>query len=336
MDSVQKRVLLVIAAAFVCSAIIAGCGRGTVAKVDGRRIGREEYYSRLQRLPFTDPNTRQQTEAGAWVLDGMINEVLLVRLAEKEGVPPTGEQVRQRTEEAKKEPAFRTWVRGKGITEDELRELMRVEQAVFNMQTKGVKVTDKEVSDYYGRNKLVRFTTPEQAEVRVIFAKNKADADKAMSMLKRGMTFETVVSTMSVEPNSARQGGYIPAIGRHDDRIPQPVREMIFGLKPNRYTEPIPYTEVEGQRQYLIFKLVQRRKERTQKLAEVKYAVQQQLMLEKGSQKGAVDIERKMAEFRKKVDIHVGIVRYKNVLVPPTPEAKGKKEVEGKTEAPKR
>jgi len=336
MDSVRKRLLLVIATAFMCSTVIAGCGRDTVAKVDGRRISREEYYARLERLPYADPTTRQQVEAGAWVLQGLINEVLLIRLAEKKGATPTKEQISERLREAEREPKFRTWLKRMGITEDQVRERMQIEQAFFNLQTKGVTVTKGEVRGYYDKNRRTLFTTPEQAEVEVIFAKNKADADKAMSMLEKGMSFETVARKISIEPTSASQGGYIPPISRNNESIPKSVRDIIFGTKPNQYTQPIQH----GDGEYLIFKLLQRRKERTQKFKEVEYAIRQELMSEKGRRKGNINIDRELTELREKADIHVGIERYKSLLLPQAVKGakigtEGKMGTEGKGETPK-
>jgi len=336
MGSTRKKLLLVIAAAFTFSTVLVGCGRDTVVKVNGRRISREEYYSRLEHLPYTDPTTGERMEAGNYVLLGLINEVLVVRLAEKKVVPPTEDQIREATADAERDPRFRPSMKELGFTEDQIREMVRVRQALFNLQTRGVKVTDKEVRDYYKKNKLTIFTTPEQAEAKIIIAKDRADADKAMAMLKKGMSFETVVGRISVETISASRGGYIPAISRNEENVPKPVRDMLFKMRPNNYSQPIPYSDG----QYVIFKLLQRRKERTKKFEEVQYAIRQALMTEKGRRKNP-NLEKELAEFKEKADINVSIVRYRDRLIPKAleqgkVETGAKAEKQGKKEAPKR
>lgn len=320
MRSTRQRVLLAVVACLVLASMMAGCGRRTVAKVDGSRITRDEYFRRLERLPYVDPSNGQRTEAGAFVLQQMVEEILILRLAEKEGVAPTEDQVKARTEEIQKQPSFRQ----ANVPKEQLKELMKVEQAIFNLQTKGVKVTDKEVKDYYEQNKEAQFTIPEQGEFRAIFTKDKAGADKAMEMLKKGVKFEVVARTLS-EHATKEQGGLLPPMTRNRDDIPAEVRDKMFSLKPNQYSEPI----ADGGGGYVIFQMLKHQKERTQKFKEVEFAIKDALMRQKGSEKNSPEkIKQAMDDLRAKADISVNIDRYKSMSTKDKDKAETKEEAE--------
>ena len=323
MGSTQKRVLLAIIATIVLATFVVGCGRSGVVKVNGRKITRQEYNKRLERLPYRDPVSGQPMEAGAWVLQQLINEELILRLAEKERVVPTEEQIKERIADAQKQPGFAGNLKASGLTRDELRELMRVKQAAFNLQTKGVKVSDKEVKDYYEKSKEAQFTTLERVYVAAVFTKTEADAEKAMDLLDKNVEFGTVARTLSIEPNSAKQDGRLGVpITRGDQEIPESVQELLFGTPKGEYTKPIPY----GEGTYVIFKILQHHPKTTEKFADVKHRINEALMLEKGGEKN-VDLGQELVKFRETAKIEVSIQRYKDLL---TPKKAEEKEAEGK------
>jgi foldase protein PrsA len=324
MDSMRRKLVLVITAIFVVSTLISGCGKGTVAKVNGRRITREEYYSRLERLPYVDPaNPRRRTEAGLYVLETLINEALVLGLAEKEGVAPTEEQVKERMAESQKDPDLARTIRAMGMTQDQLKRVMEVQQAIFNLQTKGVKVTDKEVREYYEKNKD-KFTIEERIDSSVIVLKDKADADKAMRMLKKDkISFATVARELSVDEISKQRGGEVyPPITKNDRRLPPEVLKKLFSASDGEIVGPIQQASLtpNGPPSYLIFQVRKHYKARTRTLPEVRYNIWQQLMIMKSGEKRSRELEKEMEQFRKKSDIKIEIERYARAFA----QAKGK------------
>jgi len=317
MSSVRKKVILAIAVIFVLSTLLFGCGKGTVAKVNGQRITREEYYSRLERLPYTDPATGRRKEAGQYVLESMINEALVLGLAEKEGVSPTEEQVKERMAEANKDPEFARSIRAMGMTTDQLKQIMEVQQALFNLQTKGVKVSDKEVKDYYEKNKNM-FTIDESIDSSVIMVKDKADADKAMKMLKKDqISFGTVARELSLDETSKQRGGEVyPPITKHDRRLPPEVLNKLFAASDGGIVGPIQQASLTpgGPPSYLIFQVRKHHKARTRTLPEVKYSIKQQLMIMKSGEDRSRQLDKAMEQFRKKADIKIEVERYARSL----------------------
>jgi foldase protein PrsA len=307
MSSANRRVILALIALAVLATFVVGCGRGTVAKVNGRKITRQEYYDRLERLPYPDPATNQQNEAGATVLDRLVTEELILRLAEKEKVGPTEQQVKERMAQTMKTPGFAAQMKASGFSKDQFKERMQVEQAAFNIQTKGVAVTKKESRDFYEKNKdLPPFTTQEQANVGALFLANKADTEKAQTLLKKGVDFGTVASMLSKDPVSSKQGGRLgrPII-RGDKNIPAEIQDIIFKTKTNDCTEPIPAGNGT-----VIFKVFLHRPKKTQPFSEFEYLIKQRLSVEKGLAK-QIDINKKLEAFRKTAKIDVAIERYK-------------------------
>ena len=312
MSDTQKRALLAVAAMVVLAMLIAGCGRNVVAKVGGHKITQQEYYDRLERLPYRDVSSSKQTESGEWVLERLITEELILRLADKEKVTPTDEQIDKRLAELRKQPGFETKMKDSGFTKDQLSELIRIDEAVFNLQTKGVKVTDAEIKAYYNENKDARFTEPESSYVSAIFVNSRADADKAIKLLEKGVDFGTVCRSLCSEPSLAARDGEIevPIVRGDDSRVSKAVQDVIFNTPVGKFTKPIS----GGNSGYVIFKVREHQSQKTQKLADVEYQIKQQLMIEKGKAKN-INLEDQMTEFRKSAKIEVNILRYKKQLL---------------------
>lgn len=313
MSSTHRKLILVVIAAIALTTFVVGCGRNSVARVDGSKIARQEYYNRLERLPYRDPVNGRQSEAGAWVLERMITEQLILRLSEKDKVPPTEDQIDERLANAQKQPDFATNLKEAGVTKDQLREMLRIEQAAFNLQTKGVKVSDKEIKAYYEANKTTRFTDAERAFVSAIFVNSRADADKALSLLEKGVEFSTVARTLCSSPTLAAQGGRLrEPIVRGDRRVPELVQNIILDTPKGKYTKLIP-GDGGG---FVIFKVNNHLPEKTKSLKEVEYSIRQQLMVQKGVEKKNINVEEQLAKYREKAKIEISIDRYKKQLTP--------------------
>lgn len=313
MRNAPRIALLTVAGGVLITAFLTGCGEKTVATVDGAKITQSEYYQRLEEQPGgRDPITQKPIEAGAVVLQQMINEKLLLQLAEKEGVPPTDQQVNERFEQLKKStPNFDQKIKDIGITEDQLKREIRVQQAAFNLQTKGVKITDAQIKDYYEKNKNTEFTEQESAAVAAIFTKDKADADKAMKLLKENASFETVARAYSIDKESAAQGGVLKTpITRQDNDNSEPIA-TIMKTKEGEITNPLPM----GDGGYAIFKVLKHTPKRIKPLSEVEFSIREKLMTEAGSKKNP-SLREQLDKFKKEASIKVNIEKYKEFLNP--------------------
>jgi parvulin-like peptidyl-prolyl isomerase len=326
MSSITKRVLFFVVAASLIATFMVGCGRGVVAKVAGRKITRQEYYDRLERLPYADQQSGQTMEAGALVLQRLITEELILRLADKERCGPTDQQINDRIASAMKQPGFAANLKKTGVSKEQFREMMRVEQGAFNLQTRGVKVTPDDVKAFYEQNKSTMFTAPEQVYLAGIFLNSKSEADKAMALLKSGVEFGTVARTMSKHP-SAKMDGKLAPISRGSRGIPQAVQDIVFATPKDKWTNPI----ASGGGSYAIFQVLQHIPKKEQRLADVQNVIHDRMMLQKGVQKNA-NLNEELTKFRDTSKIDVMVERYKSYILPPkeAPAAPGGPAKDGK------
>ncbi len=308
MSSAGRKALVLIMAAVMVAVFLTGCGKSTVAKVNGRKITRQEYYNRLERMPMGNQNI--QVEAGMAVLRDLINEELLLRLAEKEKCPPTDAQVNQRYAEMQKQPQFMQRMKESGLSKDQAKDLVRILQAHFNLLTRGITVTDKEVKDYYEKNKSTQFTVPENSDVAAIFCEKEADAKKAMDLLKKNVEFATVAKQLSSDPISKERGGRLARpVYADDPALPPAVWKKVLATKKGEITGPI-----SDQTGHVIFKVIRHNPQKTQKFEEVKFMIWDGLMREKGAKKWDVDSE--LNKFRESAEIKIMIDRYRDKLLP--------------------
>jgi parvulin-like peptidyl-prolyl isomerase len=67
----------------------------------------------------------------------------------------------------------------------------------------------------------------------------KARITQIIEQLRAGKTFEQMVELFSEDADSRGRGGQIPPILADDQRIPDPVRNMVLGAKPGDVTNPV-------------------------------------------------------------------------------------------------
>jgi parvulin-like peptidyl-prolyl isomerase len=242
----------------------------------------------------------------------MILEELVLGLAKEKNVEPTDAQVKERIAEQKKsQPNLAEKLKDMGITEEQFEQLIKVQEAAFNLKTRGVKVTDQEIKDYYEKNKKETFTDREKADVSLILAKSKADADIAVGMLNKGIAFDSVVQQYSVGPKA--NGGHLPEPVKREVGGPGPSKEMqdaIFSTKDGKITKPIPV----GNGTYAIFQVNKVTPAITKSFEDVKSEIKRTLLDQKGSQKN--NIEADLAKYREDAKIDIGISRYKETFLP--------------------
>lgn len=334
MSSAGRKALVFVLAAAVIAIVVTGCGNSSVATVNGRKISRQEYCSALEQLPFYQ---EPRMESGLWVLDRLVRDQLVLSLADKEKCRPTDAQVNERLAQMEKLPTYMAWgdyldyARQYALTKDQIKEQVRVFQAEFNLWTRGISIPEKDLRASYEQNKLVLYTDAETAEVAMIMCKTQADADKAMELLKT-VEFATVAKRLSVEPNSAANGGRIGKIYRDQQGWDKTALKKIFATKKGEITGPVLVSN-ESVKAVLIFKVIRINPAKTRKYEEVKYVIQDRMMREQGEQKW--DVQKELVKFSETAKIKINIDRYKDKLTPPKQPAQGQTAPQKAPEAPK-
>lgn len=308
------------------SIFLTGCGR-SVAKVDGEKISRREYYNRLEKLAI--PVGGRNREAGQVVLQLLIEEGLREKLAKKEGVYPTKEQIQKRLDAMKKDGS-RDNLKRQGYTDKEIEKLVTAKQVEMNLLTKGVKVTEDDKKAYYKKHLKDQFTTMAGAEMAVIITESKAKTDLVRDLLhNKHVDFNTVAMkhlTIPGNPDQTRQMrkengrlGFMPEDYKLIDprvRLPLALHTAMFKLQPGDISpEPIKDGNV-----WYTFKMMDRRKSATQKYNAVRGKIEDMVLMEKAGEmynrwtnkRTLTPIER-MEEYSKTAKVKVNMRRYKGL-----------------------
>ncbi|MEJ2695064.1 MAG: peptidylprolyl isomerase [Candidatus Sulfobium sp.] len=163
-----------------------------LAKVDGTPITQADFDREIRSLPdyarqmFEGPGGKEK------FLGEVINKEVLYQEALKQGMDKSPEFIRK-MEDARKMALI------SDLLEKEI------------MST--VKVTDKDVRDYYDRHRN-DFTTMNQIRASHILVKTRAEAEKVLERLKKGEKFAEIARKESIDRASAKNGGDIGYFSR--------------------------------------------------------------------------------------------------------------------------
>ena len=101
--------------------------------------------------------------------------------------------------------------------------------------TEDVEVSDKEIEEYYEKNKQ-QFSTPASRDVAHILVKNKAKADELHAELEGGADFAALAKAESTDKTSGKKGGKLPVT--KGSTVP-PFDKLAFGLETGEYSDPV-------------------------------------------------------------------------------------------------
>src|SRR4051812_27797462 len=150
----------------------------------------------------------------------LISAQWLEQEAKARGVKATPAQVRKTFEDQKKqafpkEADYQKFLKSSGRTEEDLLFQVRLSVLTNALQAKVVekagKVSDKQVKDYYDKNKK-RFAQPESRDLHVVLTKDQKKAQQALAELKKKKAWKDVVKKYSVDTASKAQGGKLPGV----------------------------------------------------------------------------------------------------------------------------
>src|SRR5918995_6435074 len=216
--------------ALVLALAFAGCGGGgddvpanAVAVVDGEEIPKSDYDTVIAQAKKSYKNQKREfPKAGSQEFQTLKNQAVqfLVQReqfeqeAESLDVEITEKQVNARLEQIQKQyfggdkKKYEAQLKEQGLSDAQVRNDIRaqiVSEKIFEEVTRKVKVTDKQVADYYAKNKA-QYSQPESREVRHILVKTKAQADDLYAQLQDGADFSALAKQHSEDTGSKANG----------------------------------------------------------------------------------------------------------------------------------
>ena len=192
-------------------------------------------------------------------------------------------------------------IKKQGVIDEQVREDVRasvVQNKIYETVTKGVTVTDKDIEDYYKKNKQ-NYVQPESRDVRHILVKKKALADSLYQRAASGENFAALAKKFSEDPSSKAQGGKLPiSKGR---QVPE-FDKAAFALDVGEISRPVKTTYGW----HIITALTAVKKAKTTALSEVKPAIRQQLLQQEKTDAMKAWVEETQKNFEEKTTYQVG------------------------------
>ncbi|MGE5542242.1 MAG: peptidylprolyl isomerase, partial [Bacillota bacterium] len=213
--------------------IIAGCAfavymRSGVATVNGERITPQEFYSALQ------------NDSGRQTLERLMLERLIKQEAGKQGVSVSDAELQKGIDEIKaqfgSEAEFTAALDDSGMSLDDLKDSVRLNELVRKLSLKGVTISEEEIQKYFEENKD---TLGQSARVRArhILVGTKDEADEVLKRVRAGEDFATLASALSTDTATKINGGDLGFIGAGETE--EAFEKAAFALKPGEVSEVV-------------------------------------------------------------------------------------------------
>jgi foldase protein PrsA len=189
----------------------------------------------------------------------------------------------QKKQSFPKEADYKKFLQNSGQTEADLLYRVKLSVLTSKLQESIIKdkgeVTDKQISDYYNKNKS-RFAQPETRDLLVVLGSKKAKADAALKAIKSGTPWAKVAKKYSSDDASKAQGGKLPGVTKGQQE--KSFDAAIFAAKKGVVTGP-----VKTQFGYYVFKVTKITPAKQQTLDQVKTTIKN--LLQSQNQQKAIN-----------------------------------------------
>lgn len=196
-----------------------------VAVVNGEPLTKEAFYSRLEQ------------EAGEQVLDQMISETVVAQADVSVSDEEIASELAQIQESYPSNEAYMEDLARYGLTEERLKEELRLNLILKKLSREGISVTDEEIAEYFEENQEA-LGTPEQVRVRHILVESEEEAKAILEQLNEGADFAALAEAKSIDTASGVQGGEIGYITK-DAPVVASFKEAAFELEAGEVSDPV-------------------------------------------------------------------------------------------------
>ena len=179
------------------------------------------------------------------VLQLLISFKWIAGEAAAQGIAVTDAEVDQSFEQQKqqsfpKDVDFQRFLKTSGQTREDVVQRVRLDLLSNKIRDKVVagkdQVADQAIAQFYADN-ASRFVVPEKRSLRVVLTKRVADAKRARSALERGTSWKAVARRYSIDEQSKRDGGKLPAQAK--GTLDRPLEKAVFGAVKDRLIGPL-------------------------------------------------------------------------------------------------
>lgn len=235
-----------------------------LATVNGEEITRNELYDAM----FTN--------GGKEILERLITNRLILQEAKKLKISVSEEDIDTEIGKVIKEnfygaeDYFYQALEQYGITEDALRDDLKIELLLRKIVRDQITVTEEDTREYFIENQYL-FNTPEQVEARHILVETRDEAEEIIQLLDEGQDFSELAKEHSIDTVSAQQGGNLGFFQRGE--MVAEFEEVAFNLAVGSRSGP-----VETTHGFHIIEVLNRREAHEATFDEVKEAAKDKLL----------------------------------------------------------
>jgi foldase protein PrsA len=215
------------------------------------------------------------TSLSSQVMDFLIKAYWYQADANKLGVKVTDAEVQKTFNTAKNQQfpngsGFNNFLNQTGQTTQDILFRFRINAIVQKLVAKhNATVTQAQIQDYYNSH-ASQFGTQESRNIRVVLAKNAADAAAAKKALDSGQSWATVAKKYSTDPTTKNNGGLLTGVTKQ--QADPALAAVAFSAPLNKVMGP-----VKGQFGYYVFDVIKDTPATHQSLAQASALIRQQL-----------------------------------------------------------
>ena len=139
--------------------------------------------------------------------------------AAAQNITVTDAEVAQSFQEQKqqsfpKDADYKKFLKQSGQTQEDILQRVRLDLLSNKLRDKVIagkdQISDQAIAQFYADHES-RFAVPEKRALRIVLTKHEVDAKRARSALERGTSWKTVARRYSIDAESKRDGGKLPA-----------------------------------------------------------------------------------------------------------------------------
>ncbi|HET9480455.1 MAG TPA: peptidyl-prolyl cis-trans isomerase [Candidatus Polarisedimenticolia bacterium] len=261
-------IVLVVLAAAPGWLAIPGCAGGdqapadpsatVIAGVGDLEVTRRELDAYLMEALGGEENARAaEPEVKSRLLDQLLDEELLVKAAEEQGLEVTDEEAR-------------TFLPDGGADAGRVRKVLLQRKYKDQVILSGVKVSDEEIRAFFDANRD-RFRSPARAVLRKVLLDSGSEARNVRAELqKEPHRFEEIAETRSLAPDGGRPQAY------EEEALPETLRAAVAKLSEGELSQV-----VEDPQGYFILRLERRQSASDPPLEQVRDQIELHLLQEK-------------------------------------------------------
>lgn len=199
---------------------LSACGNTAVVKTKAGNITQDDFYKELKK------------EYGNQVIQNMVYKKLLeskYKVSKKE----IDDKISQIENSLGGAAQLQQALAQQGMTMAQFRDNVETQELMFKAQTQGVKVTNKELQDYFNKNKSQYI----EVKARHILVDKKSTADSIEKQLKNGADFATLAKKYSTDTGSKDKGGELGWV-KKGQMVPE-FEKALFSLKKGEISQPV-------------------------------------------------------------------------------------------------